>query len=460
MEENDTIAAISTPLGEGGIGIVKISGAQAKNILLEIFKPSVGKKSAFSIPRKLYHGFVTDKNEQVIDEVLAVYMPAPFTYTKEDVVEINCHSGIIALRAVLEQVLKKGARLAEPGEFTKRAFLKGRIDLSQAEAVMNMIQARSVEAVKIAARAMQGELKTRIENIQALIIESRAPIEAWLDYPEEYDELKPDSNLISAQINKIHQEICRLLEGMESSIAYQEGLSVAILGKPNVGKSSLLNALLRQQKAIVHEKPGTTRDILEGFMSIGGYPIRLVDTAGIAKTSDPVEKEGISRSWAAAAAAALIIYVIDGSQDLQEDEELVRLAEESRALVVVINKLDLEQKVTTTALKNKYRQAAIVKTSALKGTGIEKLEKMVQEQLDAAMGSGFEPSLIVSLRHGQILNEAKLIVENIIKHLAREPLEIISTELQHVYNQLSNITGTSFDDSLLDKIFSEFCLGK
>ncbi len=460
MYENDTIAAISTPLGEGGIGIVKISGSNAKSIIKKIFKPSSARDKLFSIPKKLYHGFVVDRQGREIDEVLAVFMPAPYTYTKEDVVEINCHSGIFALRAVLELVLNNGARLAEPGEFTKRAFINGRIDLSQAEAVINIIKARSEEAVKTAAQVMKGELSRKIEKIQTMIIDIRAPIEAMLDYPEEYDEQKPDLKQVKKLISAVRDEIYELLKGVENNRAYQEGVSVAILGKPNVGKSSLLNALLRQQKAIVHEKPGTTRDILEGFMSMGGYPIRLLDTAGIEGTSDPVEIEGISRSRAAAAEAALIIYVIDGSSVWDADDDIASMISQSKGLVVVINKVDLPRVVEENRVREKYTNAAVVNTSALESIGIKELEEAVAKQLDDIMGNKNESSIIVSIRHEQILNEVMETIEGIINILGKEPWEIVSTELQYARSLLGNILGKTLDDSLLDKIFSEFCLGK
>jgi len=460
MYESDTIAAISTPLGEGGIGIVKISGSKSKTIINEIFKSSSGQKTTFDIPRKLYHGFIIDSEGLEVDEVLATYMPAPYTYTKEDVVEVNCHSGIFALRSVLELVLGNGARLAEPGEFTKRAFLNGRIDLSQAEAVLNIIKARSEEAVKIAAKVMKGELSKRIEKIRSQIIEIRAPIEAMIDYPEEYDDILPDVQVIINKVNELSEEIDDLLKGVENSRALQEGVSVAILGKPNVGKSSLLNSLLRQQKAIVHETPGTTRDILEGFMSMGGYPIRLLDTAGIEGTSNPVEMEGINRSRTAAAEASLIIYVIDGSAEWKEDEEIASMVKQSSGLVVAINKQDLLQRMEEEKIKRKYPKASIVKTSALKGIGIQSVEQAVSDQLDMILGKKSESSIIVSIRHEQLLKEVKLTIEGIKNILGNQPWEIISSELQHTWNLLGNILGLSFDDSLLDKIFNEFCLGK
>lgn len=460
MSEHDTIAAISTPLGEGGIGIVKISGSKAKNIIKKIFQASTSPKALFSVPKKLYHGFILSAEEEEVDEVLVSFMPAPYTYTKEDIVEINCHSGVFALRKVLLLVLQSGARLAEPGEFTKRAFLSGRIDLGQAEAVMNIIRARSEEAVKIAARVLKGELSARIEKIGLIIVETRAPIEAGLDYPEEFDETDLDLAKVEEGVRRAEEEVLALLKGVESSRAYQEGVSVAILGKQNVGKSSLLNALLRQNKAIVHEVPGTTRDVLEGFMNIGGYPVRLLDTAGIGQAKDPVEIEGISRSKMAAREAQLIIYVLDGSFPWQEDEDIAPLLTTKQGLVLVINKIDLDQQLDREFLENKYPQAALVETSALQERGIDALEEAVAEELDRLMDRGPEPSMIVSLRQEETLKEVLSVFKNIKEILNTEPLEIISSELQYASDLLGSLTGATFDESLLDKVFSEFCLGK
>jgi len=459
--DNSTIAAISTPLGEGGIGIVKISGNESFNITKKIFHCRESKKSGYPAPRYLYHGYIKDEENRIVDEVLTSFMPAPKTYTREDIVEINCHSGIFALRTILKIVINSGARLAEPGEFTRRAFLNGRIDLSQAEAVINIIRARSEEAVRTAARVLSGGLTEKIENIRSELINLRAPIEAMLDYPEEYDYDKPDLLKLNEKLLVIHKNINDLLKGVEVSRVYQNGVNIAIVGQPNVGKSSLLNALLRQQKAIVHETPGTTRDLLEGYMNLGGYPLRLVDTAGIQGTEDPVEKEGIARSRNAAREARLLLMVLDGSIGWSAfDTGIADLKEEYQGLVVVINKADLEQKITPVEVNNKIPDASVVKTVATRGEGIDALELAVAEQLDRVLGSAPESPVIVTLRQEEILTDALLIIDDTLEALYKQPLEIISSEMQRLWMKLGEITGATMNGDLLDKVFSEFCLGK
>lgn len=461
MIPNDTIAAISTPLGEGGIGIVKISGCDSFKLAKKIFQYSHNNKSGYPKPRHLYHGHIVDTSGNAIDEVLISFMPAPHTYTREDIVEINCHSGILALRAVLKLALASGARLADPGEFTKRAFLNGRIDLAQAEAVMNIIRARSEQAVKTATRVLKGDLHLAVNQLRSKIISLRAPVEAMLDYPEEHDEINQPGLALAEGIRSIRDEMLELLKGTDISRAYQDGVSVAIVGRPNVGKSSLLNALLRQQKAIVHEVPGTTRDLLEGYMNLGGYPLRLIDTAGIQHTKDPVEKEGIERAKIAATEAQLLIMVMDGSVQLSEAERaMADLVNAERGLVIVINKADLVQKLKEEEVKKIFTDAAIVHTSALTGEGISRLEHGVAMQLDNKFGALPESPIIVNIRHENIISEALNILESVIEAFDNMPLELVSEELQMAWHKLGEISGDTVNDELLDKIFSEFCLGK
>lgn len=458
---NDTIAAISTPLGEGGIGIVRLSGPDAYATVDRIFACRKSKYTSYPEPRRLYYGSIQDHKGTLIDEVLVSFMPAPYTYTREDVVEINCHSGIFALRAILKLVLDSGARLAEPGEFTKRAFIHGRIDLSQAEAVLGMIRARSEEAVKAAALTLQGELTQKIEQIREKIIEVRAPIEASIDYPEEFTQDDASSNAMPESLMEIKAAISYLLQGVDRNRAYHEGVTVAIIGRPNVGKSSLLNALLRQQRAIVHEEPGTTRDLLEGYLNLGGYPIRLVDTAGIQGTADPVELAGIERSRTAAAQAKMLIAVFDGSVGWTEmDQEIAALRQTEQGRVVVINKKDLEPKLSPETFEKIFPGEEIVRTAAIREDGIEQLEEAVTRQLDLFLGPEAENTTVFLLRHEKILQEALISIENAIEAISNQPVELISLELQNAWQKLGEITGETLSESLLDKIFSEFCLGK
>lgn len=461
MQERDTIAAISTPLGEGGIGIVRMSGPNTFCIAEKVFEQSASKENNYPIARKLYHGFIYDKSGQVIDEVLVTFMPAPYTYTREDVVEVNCHSGIITLRMILETLINEGCRLAEPGEFTKRAFINGRIDLSQAEAVMNIVKARSEEALQVAVKGLQGDLSEKINSIREEINTVRAPLEASFDYPEEFDSQLLDENDTKRHLESVKKMIEDLLESVERSRAYTEGVSVAIIGRPNVGKSSLLNALLKQQKAIVHEMPGTTRDMLEGFINLGGYPINLVDTAGIQGTEDPVEKEGILRSKQAAERAKLLIMVFDGSRDWSKmDEEILKLKNDQQGLVVVINKSDLAKKLTEKQMKNKIDHGEVIQTSAVNNEGIDLLERAVTKQLDRMLGHREEATVMITLRHKRILEEALQSVNEAINVIHTQPLEIISLSLQQAWEKMGEITGETMKEGLLDHIFREFCLGK
>lgn len=460
MRENDTIAAISTPLGEGGIGIVRLSGPEAYTIVNRIFCCSKSTAASFPKPRSLYYGNIRDKDETV-DEVLVSYMPEPHTYTRENVVEINCHSGIFALRMILKLLLDFGARLAEPGEFTKRAFVNGRIDLSQAEAVLSMIRARSEEAVKAAALNIKGGLSHEIETIREKIIEIRAPIEASIDYPEEFSEDEHGEDILTQALLEVKTAISSLLKGIERNRAYQEGISVAIVGRPNVGKSSLLNALLRQQRAIVHEIPGTTRDLIEGYLNLGGYPIRLLDTAGIQGTADPVEIEGIERSRNAASQSKMLIMVLDGSASWTSlDQEISGLVQENQGLIVVINKNDLEQKLSPGIINRNFPGVEIVRTVAVREEGIKLLEEAVIRQLDRVLDTTADNRMIYSLRHEKILLESLEIIGNAGKALNNDPVELVSLELQNAWQKLGEITGDTMSEALLDKIFSQFCLGK
>ena len=458
---NDTIVAISTPLGEGGIGIVRLSGSESFPVVRKIFDCRKNNEPGYPKPRYLYYGTVKDQNGEIIDEALVSFMPAPHTYTREDLVEINCHSGIINLRAVLKVLLAMDIRLAEPGEFTKRAFLNGRIDLSQAEAVIGLIRARSEEATKASLRTLQGVLAETINDIRDKIIAVRAPIEAEIDYPEEFVDELPTNEATQIELLAIKDMLETLLQGVTRNRAYQEGVAVAIIGKPNVGKSSLLNRLLGDQKAIVHELPGTTRDLLEGSLMLGGYPLRLIDTAGIQGSDDPVEVEGIKRARSVAAEAQLILLVIDGS--LPFDPDIVKIISPisgEQRLIVIINKSDLPQIVTADEVKKQFGEVTSVSVSALRGSGIPLLEQAVADGLDQHFGELSDSPILITFRQEEILKEALLGIRQAEEALLSEPAEITSLMLQQVWLALGQITGDRAGDDLLDRVFSEFCLGK
>jgi len=458
---NETIVAISTPLGEGGIGIVRLSGSESFRTVLKIFNCRKSNEPDYPKPRYLYYGTVKDLKGETVDEVLVSFMPAPFTYTREDLVEINCHSGIFNLRTILKIILTMGIRLAEPGEFTKRAFLNGRIDLSQAEAVISLIRARSEEAAKASLRTLQGKLAETVNEVRERIIAIRAPIEAEIDYPEEFMDEPPGKKETRKELQSIKSNLELLLNGVARSRAYQEGVAVAIIGKPNVGKSSLLNRLLGEQRAIVHELPGTTRDLLEGRLMLGGYPLRLIDTAGIQGSDDPVEQEGIRRAVSIAAEVQLILLVIDGSLPFDRDiiKQLPLISREQR-VIVIINKSDLPQIVSADEVKASIGAAAAVSVSALTGSGISLLEQTVADELDQHFGDISDSPMLITIRQEEILNEALSGIRQAEAALLSEPIEIISLNLQHVWSILGQITGDTAGDDLLDKIFSDFCLGK
>jgi tRNA modification GTPase len=459
--KNDTIVAISTPLGEGGIGIVRLSGPESFTVVRKIFNCSKNSEPGYPKSRYLYYGTVQDLEGESIDEALVSFMPAPHTYTREDLVEINCHSGIINLRAVLKILLAMGIRLAEPGEFTKRAFLNGRIDLSQAEAVIGLIRARSEVATKASLQTLQGKLAEAVNDLRSRIIVLRAPIEAEIDYPEEFIDQPPFTEVAQSELLVIKDQLEALLKGVKRNRAYQEGVAVAIVGQPNVGKSSLLNRLLGDQKAIVHELPGTTRDLLEGSLTLGGYPLRLVDTAGIQESADPVELEGIKRARSVAAEAQLMLLVIDGSLPLESEmARLIPSVNGKQRLVVIINKSDLPQSVTADEVKKQFGSVAVVSVSALHGAGISLLEQAVAAELDQYFGDLSDSPILITFRQEEILNEALLGIRHAEKAILSEPAEITSLILKEVWLTLGQITGDTAGDDLLDRVFSEFCLGK
>lgn len=461
MSLQDTITAIGTPWGEGGIGIIRISGNDAFKIAAKLFKSGRGGKPGLPKSRYLNHGYIVNDRDEVLDEVLMSFMQAPRTYTREDTVEINCHSGVFTLKMILDLVLQAGARLAEPGEFTRRAFINGRIDLSQAESILKIIRARSEQAVKNAARNLGGKLSRETRNLREKILRLLARIEATLDFPEDLATDPDLSGEIVETLSALSFSLREMIQGAERGRLYQEGVETAIVGKPNVGKSSLLNAMLRQQRAIVHEIPGTTRDLLEGYLLLKGYPLRLIDTAGIHRTRDPVEKEGIERTRTAATGASLLLIVLDGSTDWEEaDEAVAGLIEPEKLVLFIVNKTDLKQKLNLRELGRRFPGIAIVETAVIKNKGIEKVEETVVALLDRELGYGGENALLVSMRHEAIIREALQHIDDALAGVDVQPLELVSMDLHSAWSKLGEITGETVSDALLDRIFSEFCLGK
>ncbi len=462
MNVSDTIAAISTPVGEGGIGIVRMSGKDAFSIGDSIFLPY--RKHSRGYPRShyLYYGHILTERDDPFDEVLVSFMKAPRTYTREDTVEINCHSGILTLRMILKRVLRAGARMAGPGEFTRRAFLNGRIDLSQAESILKIIRARSDEAVKKAVLNLGGHLSKEVGGIREEILSILARLEAHLDFPEDLeDEVEMDRET-GKRLMAIVGHLEKMAGRADRGRAMQDGITTAIIGKPNAGKSSLLNALLKEQRAIVHEIPGTTRDLLEGFLTVCGYPLRLIDTAGIHDAVDPVEKEGILRARRAIAEARLLIIVLDGSTPWGAGDEIVAsLIRPEQLAVIVINKMDLAQRIDLKEIASSLQGYPVVQTSATLNRGLDDLEDVIVALLDQNLGvDASESPAIISLRHAAIIREARALIEVALQASAYQPLELLSFDLKEAWNKLGEITGENVSGELLDRVFSEFCIGK
>ena len=460
MYREDTIAAIATPIGEGGIGIVRISGEDAEAILKDIFVTKNGKKIEQFKDRHFYYGKVLNSAGQVIDEVLAVLMRGPRSYTTEDVVEIHCHGGMIPVRNILKAAIEKGARLAEPGEFTKRAFLNGRIDLAQAEAIMDLICTKSERAAQISVRQLEGGLSKYIGEIRNELLDIMAHIEVTIDYPEE-DIEEVTSRRVEDGIKKAIDDIGRLLDTAERGKLIKNGIKTVIIGKPNVGKSSLLNALVRENRAIVTDIPGTTRDVIEEYINIKGVNVRIVDTAGIRETLDQIEKIGVERSKESIKDADLIIMVVDVSRPLEKEDELVIEWLSGRKSIVVANKIDKPVLLDIEILKEKIKNTTIVETSLITGKGIEKLEDIIYNMFFEGEISVSDDIMITNMRHQEALVKAKSYLEDVLQGIQNQiPLDLVSIDLRSALESLGMITGETVTEDLIDKIFSDFCLGK
>lgn len=458
---DDTIVAISTPLGEGGIGIVRLSGRDSIALVDKIFVASSKKKLADLRTHTLTHGFIIDPENNVkLDEVLCTVMRAPKTYTREDVVEINCHGGLFPLTQILSLLLRYGARLAEPGEFTKRAFLNGRIDLTQAEAVLDIVRSKTAVANKLALYQLEGRLYKHLRELMDKVTKVIAHLEAFIDFPDEDIEIFSNDELIDI-VKDLKSQLKRLIESYDEGKLYREGIVTAIVGKPNVGKSSLLNALLKKDRAIVTPFPGTTRDVIEEYINIKGLPLTIMDTAGIRESIDIVEREGIKRTQNAINSSDLVLAIFDCSKPLEEiDWEIADILKNKRA-ILVINKVDIESPLfDISSIASEKRP--FVKVSALYGWGIEELKEKIYSQCilksQRELDEGF---LISNIRHKNSLEKALKSLEEADFLLQRgETSEIITVILREAHRSLGEITGDALEDEIIDKIFSEFCIGK
>jgi tRNA modification GTPase len=458
---DDTIVAISTPIGEGGIGIVRMSGPEAADILHHLFVPASQLSTPNLPPRSLHYGHIVNSGTgEMVDEVLAVHMPAPGTYTRQDVVEINGHGGIVALRRILGLCLREGARLAEPGEFTARAFLNGRLDLAQAEAVLDVVRAKTDTSLQAAVGQLAGHLSGHVQSVRAILVDALAYLEASIDFAE--DEL-PEKD-IGPDLREASASLSRLLADADRGIIYRQGVRTAIVGRPNVGKSSLLNRLLRTSRAIVTDIPGTTRDTLEETLNLQGIPVVLVDTAGIpAETVDPIEQLGIERSRAALAQADLALLVLDAGEPLTNADRAIAALMNGRPAIVVLNKIDLLEPSEWAAVQSPFPdlRARSVPVSALTGEGLEALEGAIVETVFSGQTMACEAPLVTSPRHKEALNQAFEHVEVAYSaHCAGISADLVSIDLTAAVNVLGEITGQTASDDLVEKIFINFCVGK
>lgn len=455
METAETICAISTPPGEGGIGIIRMSGQLAHSILKKIFKTKK-KKSTF-ISHKLYLGHIINpESKKKIDEVFAVFMHAPHTYTREDIAEVHSHGGLATQKNILSLMMQHGARLAEPGEFTKRAFLNGRIDLLQAESVLDIIQSETDEELKYAIDYLSGTLSQKIKGFKEQIKRIIVEIEALIDFPEEDIEVNEEEHFLT--LNRTKQKIEGLIDSYYEGRAIKQGLEALIIGRTNVGKSSLLNALLLNEKAIVTPLPGTTRDMVEDTIHIKGIKLKIIDTAGLRKPKDIVEKEGIERVHRKIPGVDLIVWVLDGSEKYAAEDKKIYRNIEDKNKVVVINKIDLSQVLERKILQS--RGLKWIETSALKDIGLDTLKDTIYEQL-MRKGIKSNKTVITNLRHRDALIKTKDALERAIMCKEKdESLEFLAFELHEALFYLGEITGETCPEEILHEIFERFCIGK
>lgn len=460
MVDSDTIAAISTPIGEGGIAIIRVSGPDSIEIVDKLYR---GKQALSTVDsHTIHYGHIVrlaDETER-LDEVMVSVMKSPKTFTREDVVEINCHGGLVSVKRILEEVLRAGARLAEPGEFTKRAFLNGRIDLSQAEAVIDLIRAKTDRAAKQAVGQMEGKLSRMIKPLRQRILELLAAIEVNIDYPE-YDAEQVTHDLVTKEGEQVRLEIQRLLQTARQGKILREGINTAIIGRPNVGKSSLLNALVQENKAIVTDIPGTTRDVIEEYINVRGVALKLIDTAGIRETDDVVERIGVERSERALETADLLLIVLNFAEPLSaEDTRLLQLCDRQKAIVIV-NKIDLPQKLDLSKVREMIGDAPLIHTSMREEQGIDELEEAIVQLFFGGELAADDAVYVSNVRHIHLLEQAE---ESIVEAIAGAengiPIDMVQIDLQRTWELLGEIIGDAVSEDLIDQLFSQFCLGK
>ena len=456
----DTITSISTPMGEGAIGIVRLSGPEAVEIGDKLYK---GKKKLKDVPsHTINYGHIIDpETDEVVEEVMISVLRAPKTFTREDIIEINCHGGILTINRILELTMTHGARMAEPGEYTKRAFLNGRIDLSQAEAVMDFIRSKTDRASKVAMNQIEGRLSDLIKRQRQSILEILAQVEVNIDYPEYDDVEDATTEFLLAQSKKIKNEINQLLETGTQGKIMREGLSTVIVGKPNVGKSSMLNNLIQDNKAIVTEVAGTTRDVLEEYVNVRGVPLRLVDTAGIRDTEDIVEKIGVERSRKALSEADLILFVLNNNEPLTEEDRTLYEVIKNEDAIVIVNKTDLERRLDIEEVKTMIGDTPLIQTSMLKQEGIDELELQIRDLFFGGEVQNQDMTYVSNSRHISLLKQARQTIQDAIDAAeAGIPMDMVQIDLTRTWEILGEIIGESASDELINQLFSQFCLCK
>jgi len=460
MNQEDTIAAVATAAGEAGIGIIRVSGPQAVAIAAKLFLSTSGKRFTQLPDRHILHGNVHDNmTGQLIDEVILLVMRAPHSYTCEDVVEFQCHGGAVSLRKVLEAMLSAGARMAEPGEFTKRAFLNGRLDLTQAEAVMDVIRAKTDDALKVAVNHLKGKFAQQIVTIRTTLLQMIAHLEAAIDFPEE-DIETVTALQVKDTIEPVIQQVEKLLASAHSGRILRDGLNTVIVGKPNVGKSSLLNSLLQEQRAIVTAIPGTTRDSIAEYVNVRGIPLKIIDTAGIRDTQDIVEKIGVEKSLELIKVADLILVILDSSQSLTaEDHQVLKVVADYKGFII-LNKVDLPAVLTYDTLKSEIGCWPIIEMSLSTGEGLDKLEQQIVDEVYSGAIS-FEADYVNNARHVECLNNALKQLEDALGAIKNDlPIDCIAIDLRGAWEVFGEIIGDTAGEDLIDQIFSQFCIGK
>ena len=457
--KTDTIAAIATAMSNSGIGIVRISGDEALDVADRIFRPKKGSRKVSDMEtHTIHYGYVTDGDE-VIDEVMLLIMKAPRSYTCENTIEIDCHGGVLVMKKILETVLKYGARPAEPGEFTKRAFLNGRIDLSQAESVIDVINAQNELALKSSVSQLQGAVLEKIKAIRAVVLHELAFIESALDDPEHVS-LEGYPEQLHEIMSDAHSKVKKLLDSSDNGKMLKEGINTAIVGKPNAGKSSLLNILVGEERAIVTEIAGTTRDILQEQIQIGGIGLNVIDTAGIRDTEDIVEKIGVNKSREYIEKADLIIYVVDSSTELDENDQEIIEAIQNKKAIVLLNKSDLDAKTDASVLQTQLSKP-ILSISAKNNTGIHELETLIEEMFFSGKLSFNDEVYITNIRQKNALAEAQNSLKMVLQSIADGmPEDFFTIDMMNAYEALGTIIGESVGEDLVNEIFSKFCMGK